>query len=91
MSAAEWEGEAEAVRAAENVCGWCGIAAVDNIKLEDWVAAILSNIAAISVVESIVIGMLGIARDGQKNCTTENCSHILIAAAAGSAGSASCR
>jgi hypothetical protein len=35
MSATEIEGEAEAVRAAENVCGWCGIAAVDNIKLED--------------------------------------------------------
>ncbi len=35
MSATEIKGEAEAVRAAENVCAWCGIAAVDNIKLED--------------------------------------------------------
>ena len=31
MSSAE-EGDAEAVK---NVCGWCGIAGVDNIKLED--------------------------------------------------------
>ncbi len=36
MSATEIEGEAEAVRAAENVvCASCGIAALDNMKLED--------------------------------------------------------
>ena len=36
MSATETEeGEAGEARAAENVCAWCGIAAVDNITLED--------------------------------------------------------
>ena len=35
MSATATEGEAAAVRAAEVVCAWCGIAAVDNITLEE--------------------------------------------------------
>ena len=35
MSATASEEDEEAVRAAEDLCAWCGIAAVDNIKLED--------------------------------------------------------
>ena len=66
---------------ADVVCGWCGIAEVDNIKLEDCDGCDLVK----------VIGMLGIVRDGQKNYMTENYLRSLISAITESARFAFCR